>query len=181
MLLYFRADGAGSTKYALESIYMLLQYYALLSPRDAERLIWNRSVKARHGKGGNIPLDMALEHYNGIIKVGLKNMGPNNTNRKAVDRFCQSLEVNKTILANYDSMARTLRTCGKNKRSNNVIDLKKIVSELLDNKAMELKVGRRYTCYPKKQQSLLHGFNLSETFKWIEKHKKQSASGFISR
>ena len=58
MLLYFRADGSASTKYALESLYMLLQYYALLSPRDAERLIWNRSVKAKHGKGRNIPLDM---------------------------------------------------------------------------------------------------------------------------
>jgi len=71
LLLYFRADGHASTKYALESLYILLQYYALLSPRDAERLIWNCPVKSKHGKGGNIPLDMSLEHYNGILKGGL--------------------------------------------------------------------------------------------------------------
>jgi len=32
MLMYFRADGQSSAKYALESLYILLQYYALLFP-----------------------------------------------------------------------------------------------------------------------------------------------------
>ena len=66
-------------------------------------------------------------------------MGPNNENRKAVDRFCQSLEVNKTILANYDSMAGTLRSNGKQSTSNNIIDLRKIVLGLQDNEAIERK------------------------------------------
>ena len=108
-------------------------------------------------------------------------MGPNNTNKKAVDRFCQSLEVNKKILANYDSMACTLRSYGKHKKSNNTIDLRKIVSELMKNEAMRIKTGRKYACYSNGNQSMLHGFNLSETYKWIEQHKKQSASGLIAR
>ena len=158
-----------------------MQYYALLSPRDAERLIWNRSVKSRHGKGGNIPLDMSLEHYNGIVKVGLRNMGPNNTNKKSVDRFCQSLEVNKKIMSNYDSMVGTLRYNGKHKKACNKVDLNKIVAELIENEAMVITTGRKYNCYSNEPQSLLNGFNLSETFKWIELHKKQSASDLIAR
>jgi hypothetical protein len=50
--------------YALEGLTILCQIYALLSPKDAHRLIWNRSFKAKYDLGGNIPLDLALEHYN---------------------------------------------------------------------------------------------------------------------
>ena len=181
MLLYFRADGQGSTKYALESFYILLQYYALLSPRDASRLIWNRSVKSKHGKGGNIPLDMALEHYNGILKVGLRNMGPNNTNEKAIDRFCQSLEINKQILGNFDTIAHTIRSQGKHKKGDVSTDLQKLVTELLDNRAMENIDGRKFKCYQGQPQSLLNGFNLSETFQWLYLHKSQSNCGLIAR
>ena len=108
-------------------------------------------------------------------------MGPNNTNKNAVDRFCRSLEVNKKILANYDLMVGTLRSYSKHKKGLNSIDLQKIVAELMENQAMEVKSGRKYKHYSNVDQSLLHGFNLSETFKWIEQHKKQSASGLIAR
>ena len=53
-------DGAQSRKYALDGLHLLSQFYTILSPRDAHRLIWNRSVKAKHGMDGNIPLDLAL-------------------------------------------------------------------------------------------------------------------------
>ena len=65
-----------SRKYALEGLHLLLQFHTILSPRDAHRLIWNRSVKAKHGMGGNIPLDLALEHYNRVLKEVIKKMGP---------------------------------------------------------------------------------------------------------
>ena len=41
-LLHFRHNGSESTKYALESLYHLFQVYALLNPREAERVKWNR-------------------------------------------------------------------------------------------------------------------------------------------
>ena len=61
-LMFLKADGARSRKYAVEGLHLISQYYAILSPRDAHRLIWNRFIKAKHGLGGNIPLDLALEH-----------------------------------------------------------------------------------------------------------------------
>ena len=126
-------------------------------------------------------MDMAFEHYNGIIKVGLRNMEPNNTNKNAVHRSCRSLEVNNKILANYDLMVGTLRSYSKHKKGLNRIDLQKIVAELMENQTMEVKLGRKYKHYSNADQSLLHGFNLSETFKWIEQHKKHSASGLKAR
>ena len=68
MLLYLKNDGSRSRKYALEGLYLICQFHAILSPRDANRLIWNRFHKGKYGMGGNIPLDLALEHYNNTIK-----------------------------------------------------------------------------------------------------------------
>jgi hypothetical protein len=73
----------------------MCQIYVLLSPRDAHWLIWNLSVKARHGLGGNIALDLAVEHYNRVLKEVIKNMGPNASNKKAVNCFCKSITVTK--------------------------------------------------------------------------------------
>ena len=51
-LLYCKADGQHSTKYALVSLYQFFLIFALLSPRDAERFIWNRTVnRSTMGEG----------------------------------------------------------------------------------------------------------------------------------
>ena len=76
-LMFLKADGARSRKYAIEGLHLISKYYAILSPRDAHRLIWNRFIKAKPGLGGNIPLDLALEHYNRVLKEVIKKMGPN--------------------------------------------------------------------------------------------------------
>ena len=68
MLLYLKADGARSRKYALEAFYLICQFYSLLSERGAFRIIWNRFLKSSDGLGGNIPLDLALEHCNRMMK-----------------------------------------------------------------------------------------------------------------
>ena len=67
MLQYLRHDGASSRKYTLEALYLLFQIYAILPERAAHDLIWNRFNKSKLGQGGNIPLDLALEHYNSKV------------------------------------------------------------------------------------------------------------------
>ena len=59
-LLHFREDGSGSTKYALESLYHLFQMYALLTPREAERVKWNPTVNNKGGVGNNVFMDLGL-------------------------------------------------------------------------------------------------------------------------
>lgn len=113
MLPYLKEDGAGSRKYALEALYLLAQVKSLLTPQAAHRLIWNRFYKSKPGSGGNIPLDLALEHYNRLIKVLIRNLGPNGLNKNAIDRYCKSLPLNKELLENYDSMCSVRRRSGK--------------------------------------------------------------------
>ena len=52
-------------------------------------------------------------------------------------------------------------------------DLKKLVDELIKEKAMSLTVGRQYKCYTNMKPSLPHGFNPGKLYKWINKHKKK--------
>ena len=85
-LLYLKNDGSTSRKYALEALYLLCQIYAILSPRAAHRLIWDRFFKSKYGLGGNIPLDLALEHLNRFLKIVVRNIGHNATKRSALDR-----------------------------------------------------------------------------------------------
>lgn len=44
-MLYCKADDLHSTKYSLECLYQFLLISSVLSQRDRERFIWNRSVK----------------------------------------------------------------------------------------------------------------------------------------
>ena len=74
LLMHFRADNKGSTKYALEALYLIFQLTSLLSPRQSYRLMWNRSVK---GTSTNVPLDLDLEHDNRMIKEAIKKLGGN--------------------------------------------------------------------------------------------------------
>ena len=92
-LMFLKGDAQRSSKYALEGLNIMCQIYALLSPRDAHRLVWNRSVKAKNGVGGNIPLDLALEHYNRVLKQIIKNMGPNASNERLLTALQRPLEL----------------------------------------------------------------------------------------
>ena len=73
MMLYYKADGCHSTKYSLECLYQFFLVYGLLSERDSERFLWNRSVNNSQTKGTNIPLDENTEHSNNFIKQGNNN------------------------------------------------------------------------------------------------------------
>ncbi|XP_065067588.1 uncharacterized protein LOC135693129 [Rhopilema esculentum] len=171
MLLYMKQDGARSRKYALEGLYLLFQVYAILSERDAHSLIWNRFSKSRHGRGGNIPLDLAMEHYNNLLKSVIRNLGPNATNTRAVDRFCKALTVNKKMLENFDSSCNVLRRSGKHIKANISGDLKKIVGELIKNSALQVIPGRKYSSYAGVKPSLLEDFDIHAMYKWIQDHK----------
>jgi len=69
IMLYCKADGSHSTKYALECRYQFFLVFSLLSPRDSERFIWNRSVNNACRKGTNIPLDLDVEHSNNFYQA----------------------------------------------------------------------------------------------------------------
>ena len=172
MLPYLKQDGARSRKYALEAFYLLCQVHVLLSPCDSHRLIWNRFHKSKFGIGGNIPLDLALEHYNNTLKNITKHLGPNSTNKRVIGRFCKALTVSKKLMQNFDKGCAIFQRSGKHVAASSLKDLKKVVSNLIQQRAMTELPGRKYSCYSEMQPSLIEGFDVHSTYKWIGEHKK---------
>ena len=171
-LMFLKVDGPSSRKYSLEALHLLSQIYAILPPRDAHRLVWNRFVKAKYGMGGNIPLDLALEHYNRLLKKIVKKMGANASNHKAVNRFCKCITVTKQVIDNFHHECNVLRQSGKHVQKKYSSDLNKIVAELLENNAFKFTKDRSYKHFKNCSSSLLEKFDLHSMFKWLNVHKK---------
>ena len=171
LLLYFKHD-SGSSKYSLEVLYLMFQIYALLSPRSAHQLIWNRSVKAKTGFGGNIPLDLNLEFLNRIVKEAIKKLGPN-ASKRSIDRICHSMTVTKTLMENYDTAVKLYKASGKHVAKSASKDLQMVIDELLHQQALIKISGRSYHFYGGFKSSLLAGFDLQKMYNWINHHKKQ--------
>lgn len=60
MMLLFKVTG--KTKYALAAIQLHAQLNAILSPREAHSLRWNRTINLKGGTGCNIAIDQVQEH-----------------------------------------------------------------------------------------------------------------------
>ena len=173
ILPYLKADGSSSRKYALEGFHFLSQVLSLLSPRDAHRLIWNRSVKNKLGPGGNIPLDLALEHYIRLLKLIFRKLGANATNKNIVDRYSKALAFNKQLMDNFDNTSAVIRRSGKHVKKAAKCDLEKTVSELATQQAFTYVRGRKYGHFRDTKDTLLFDFCLRTLYGWINDHKKQ--------
>jgi len=158
-LMYLKHQGGSASKYSLEALYLVFQVHALLSPRSAQRLIWNRFVKNKPGLGGNIPLDLQLEFYNKSVKEATKKLGPS-ASRKSIDRICCSLGITTTLMNNFDSSLSVFKRSGKHVKMSTKGDLGKIVQELNKHKAFTYTPGRRNNFYSGMKSSLLTGFNM---------------------
>ena len=79
LLLHLRADGR--TKYAIETFRLVAQTSALLSPRKAHQMIWNRTCNPKGGSGNDIPLDLQNEFLNRVFKDDINTFLSNITQR----------------------------------------------------------------------------------------------------
>ena len=66
MTLIFKAYN--HTKYAYAGLQLQANVLGRLTPNEAHRLKWNRTINVRGGKGNNISLDMRLEPLNHALK-----------------------------------------------------------------------------------------------------------------
>ena len=171
-LPYLRND-PGSTKYALEDLGMMFQVYAMLSPKHAHELIWNRTAMLKSGLGHNIPLDLLLEFFNRLLEEVRRKLGPNATNHKAIDRYCHAIDMTKVTLDNFDQECCVIRRSGHHCEMSVVSDLRKVVTELINQKAFFWTPGRVYEHFKETDSysfTLLADFDLQDMFRWINKH-----------
>lgn len=169
LLLHFYSD-QGSTKYAVEALYLQLQQQALLSPRQAYRQRWNRSVNNRGRCGKNVPLDLDVEHDNNSIKEGIRKLGPNLT-IASVSRCARMLPIARRTLDVVAKECNLMRRSGKHFVRTFRNDLSKLVDQLIEENALSETQGRRYKCFKGFPRSPLSNLRMGKLCQWINKHK----------
>lgn len=73
---------------------------------------------------------MALEHMNRLLKNIIRMLGPNASNRRAVDRYCKALAANKDKIESWDRSSSFIAQSGKHKVSDKNCDMKKLIKNL---------------------------------------------------
>lgn len=175
LLLYLKADGPSSRKYCLEGLYLSFQVHCLLSARESYRVIWNRSVKKKSGFGGNIPIDLAMEHYIRLVKLLTRKLGPNQMNRNILQRYLKALGFTKTLLEDFDEHTGIIRRSGRHTKKAALHDKAKIVEELISSKALVPQSKRKYAMYKDVKPTMLADFNFHLFYEWINVHKRDIA------
>jgi L1 cell adhesion molecule like protein len=179
-MLFCKADGCYSTKYSIECLYQFFLTFGVLSQRDSERFIWNRSINNHGKKGCNIPLDESTEHSNNFVKQAIKNLGPNIT-EAAVARICKSESTTRSILDKLDESISRHKRGGSHSNPSSATDLQKLVKQAFDFGIFNEQEGRKYHHFRNFTLDRLNDLDATDLYSWISKHKKNVALGIKAR
>lgn len=155
------------TKYAYVLLLFFTQIYAFLSEEDSFSLIFNRFINSKGKGGGNIPLDLFMEHLNLLLKRLAKGMGANVTNA-SLQRAAQSIvPLNKAMDAIYNDCNKVKRS-GHHGSKDPEEAVSIIVNDLIRGKVFEKSPGRQgYPSFPKFKTNVLD-IDYRDFFKWAK-------------
>lgn len=168
MMLLFKVSG--KTKYALAAVRLHAQLHALLTPKEAHSLRWNRTVNLKGGVGRNIAIDQAMEHCVRDTKQLMYGQGAN-LSFKVAQTYSRASDDVKSIMNNFDQTTNVRRESTKHKRGEDS-DITTIVNILKEIEAFCEVPGRTHSnvgSIPKDPISVLDFAYLNA---WLTKHKK---------
>jgi len=169
-MLYCKADGTHSTKYALECHYQLFLVYSLLTPRDSERFVWNRSVNNHGKKGCSISFDESTEHSNNFVKQCIRNLGPN-ISEAAVSRLCKAESSTRLMLEKLDKTLNQFSKSGSHSETSESKDLDELIKKVAVFKPFSELEGRKYAHFLEFKRDTREDLDVSDLYCWINKHK----------
>lgn len=169
-----------ATSTHLECLYQSFCINSLLSPRDCERFIWNRSVNNRGGRGNNIAHDLEVEHSNLYNKTGIKNLGPNVT-EKAVQRISFAESATVSMASNIDQSINRLRGSGQHTSSSTERDLDELIKRAAQMQVFVVEPCRQYQHFRSFERDPFKNLSMSNTYNWISQHIKNVLRGNKAR
>ncbi len=172
LLLHFRVNGR--TKYALEAFRLLAQTSALLSPRKAHQLIWNRTCNPKGGRGNNIPLDLDNEFLNRIFKDNINTFRQNITPH-SVDRSSQSVKRVSDTLENFDRVTHVHRDTGYHVLPDTSEDFRLVLQVLQREQVFDYKPHRAHSTFKKIDANPFVKLDIKALHKWLKRHRKNAS------
>lgn len=152
-------------KYAYVVLLFLAKIYAILPKGIALEVLLNRFFNNLGKAGGNIPLDLRMEHLNKLLKIALKQLG-SNVSEKGAQRIAKSLQPIEEIIVNVD------KDCNRKSRSGYHSDkcldetIITVTKDLHEEQVFTIQPGRHYSFFKKFDMNLLHKLDYREFFTW---------------
>ena len=166
LLLLFKASNR--TNYSVEALNLLSQFYILLPPRLAQELAWSRFVNTSGKKGGNIPMDLHMEHLNRSCKTAVAHLGANLT-PKAIVRIGKCIRPLTNLGTAFDLSTGVARRSGAHSDADVSADITKVVAELTGKSAVFKSLpGRKHNAFKTFSGSLLDNLNKENLLTWMQ-------------
>lgn len=159
---------SGRRNYAIEIMQLLMQYDYLLSPREAEELMWARFINVHGCIGRNIPNDLHMEHLNRICKTAIRGLGSNKSPDR-IQTIGNALGTIAPVLQNFDEDNEVPQISGNHNALKAEKDLKMVIGVLQEASVFSDESERSYSCFPKPRNPL-HSISCSDLTEWIVKH-----------
>ena len=168
LMLMFKV--CGKTKYALAAIRLHAQLNALLTPREAHSLRWNRTINLKGGVGRNIAIDQAMEHNIRETKELMYAHGAN-LNFSSAQTYSRASNLIKETICNLDHELNLRRESSKHKRRKDG-DIFVVIKTLQQvNSLMEIP-GRTYQGVGTLPKDPISTLDFKDLSLWLTKHKK---------
>lgn len=171
-MLHFRDEHR--TKYALEAFTLIAQVEALLPPKQAYELLWNRTCNSQGGLGRNVPLDLHNEHLNRVFKDDLNTFRAQIT-ESSVKRSAQALGPMMKFLENVDSVIEHHPDSGKHTSADKKQDFDIILKMLNDEKIMHNQPKRMHKSFQNFTTDPFHRLDHKKLLQWLAAKRKDYA------
>lgn len=168
LMLLFKV--CGKTKYALAAIRLHAQLNALLTPREAHSLRWNRTINMGGGVGRNVAIDQVMEHHIKETKDLMFAHGAN-LSFSSAQLYSRASNLVKDIINNFDCQNKVKKESGKHKRrqDDDVFEVVKVLKEI---DALKEVPGRTHSGIGTIPKDPISALDFKDVGAWLIKHKK---------
>ena len=146
---------------------ILAKTKSILPEGLAFELIHDRFFNSSGKAGGNIPLDLRMEHLNKLLKAGLTQLGANITEESA-KRIAESLEGLETLLNNVDKDISMQKSTQHRGTKHLMQTVKLITEDLVVEKVFVNKPDRQYKSFMNFNRDILHKLDQKKFYEWAK-------------
>ena len=166
LFLWFRSTR--HTKYAIEAMTLLTQYYYLFTPRLAEQFIWGRFVNSHGGLGRNIPADLHMEHLNRMCKLAVTHLGANKT-PNSISKMGKALGTIVRLMDTTEDIFSIPLNSSSHKVYSDEKDVIVMVTELHKASVFDFVPGRCHQSFPNFAANLFYTIDSNKLKTWMKK------------
>lgn len=155
--------------YSIEALRLLLQFYFLLPPRQAQQLINSRFINTCGLPGHNVECDLHMEHLNRLCKDAVEGLGANKV-EKAISRVGKCIQMVSDVTDQYDKIHTCKKDSGKHSCRSDLKDFEQMLKQLNEVKVFQSHPGRKHKTFPYLSSSLTSCIGTKMLKEWILKH-----------